>query len=80
MILTMSERRGNRSFLNLLRVDLLSSGTHMTDQHEAIDVMGRSDVLGGDQMFQIWVDDMMIEVGEKPSPGAKLEMNIVYSV
>lgn len=52
----------------------------MTSQHEAIDVMGRSDVLGGDQMFQIWVDDMMIEVGEKPSPGAKLEMNIVYSV
>lgn len=46
----------------------------MTSQHEVIDVMDQCDVLGGDQMFQIWVDNIMTEIGEKPSPGTKLEM------
>lgn len=80
MILTMSVRRGNRSFLNLLRADLLSLGAHMTSQHEVIDVTDQCDVQAGDQMFQIWADDIMIEVGEKPSPGTKLKMNIVCSL
>lgn len=52
----------------------------MTSQHEVSDVTDQCDVLGGDQMFQIWVDYIMTEVGEKPSPGTKREMNIVSSM
>lgn len=41
----------------------------MTSQQEAIHVMDQCDVLGGDQMFQIWADDIMTEVGEKLAQG-----------